>query len=106
MRTRRLLITSFVVLAVGVYLICNYCNGSTGFSFAYPVSGSSLKIDITTTGLPALAGVPLAVLGLLLLTSSVVAALVGEIQTLRAKRKPAEKINLPETRNSDPDPVS
>jgi uncharacterized membrane protein len=92
MNTRRLLIASFLFLASGVSLVCGYCNGTTGFAANIPVSGSSVKIDITTTGLPALAGLPLTVLGLLLLVISVFAAIIGEIRAPRVKKKPTEAV--------------
>ena len=64
---KRLLLLSVVLLAVGVGVIFGYCNGTTGFAVAYPFSGTSLHLDVTTTGIPALIGVTLALLGGLLL---------------------------------------
>jgi hypothetical protein len=63
---RILVIISVACLAIGVGLICYYCNGTTGFSFAYPLSGASLHIDITTTGAPALIGPLLTIFGAVL----------------------------------------
>ncbi len=59
MRSERVLIGSVLFLAVGLGLIFGFCNGTTGFSFGYPFSATSLHIDITTTGVPALAGMAL-----------------------------------------------
>jgi uncharacterized membrane protein len=87
MKTRRLLIVSFIFLAAGVGLICGYCNGTAGFSAGIPLTGSSIKIDITTAGLAAITGVPLTLIGLLLLIFSVIAAIIGEIRAPRTKPK-------------------
>ena len=73
---RVLIIVSIACLAIGVGLIFHYCNGTTNFSFAYPVSGTSLHIDITTTGAPALIGLLLTMLGAFLVIITWVLALV------------------------------
>jgi hypothetical protein len=75
---KRALIVSVVFLAVGVGLIFGFCNGTTGFSFAYPLSGASLHIDITTTGVPALLGVALTVIGAMLLAIAWLLAFVRQ----------------------------
>jgi uncharacterized membrane protein YphA (DoxX/SURF4 family) len=71
------LVIAVVCLAAGIGVIFGYCNGTTGFSFGYPLSASSIHIDITTTGV----GVPIAVglvgLGSFLLIVDTVIALVG-----------------------------
>jgi uncharacterized membrane protein len=74
------LIVAVVLLAGGVGLIFGFCNGTTGFNFGSPISGSSLHIDITTTGVPALAGMALTGLGAFLLVVATVIALVGVFQ--------------------------
>jgi hypothetical protein len=90
MNTRRLLIASFVFLAAGVYLLCAFCHGSTGFQASDTISANSVKIDIATTGWPALAGTPLTIVGLLLLMISFVAAIIGEIRAPRTRRTPSQ----------------
>ena len=90
MNTRRLLIASFVFLAPGIYLLCAYCNGTTGFQASDSIPGNSLTINITTTGYPEIAGLPLTLFGLLLLALSVLAAIVGEIRAPRARKKVEE----------------
>ncbi|HMG87723.1 MAG TPA: hypothetical protein VK574_18455 [Terracidiphilus sp.] len=71
------LVTAVVCLAAGLFVIFYFCNGTTGLSFAYPLSGCSIHIDITTTG----AGVPVAVglvaTGAFLLMIATVIALIG-----------------------------
>lgn len=76
---RALIIISIACLAIGVGLIFYYCNGSTNFSFAYPLSGCSLRIDTTTTGVPALAGLLLTVFGAILVILTWLIALIRPI---------------------------
>jgi hypothetical protein len=71
------LIVAVVFLAGGVGLIFGYCNGTTGFNFGSPISGSSLHIDITTNGVPALAGLALTGAGASLLVVATVIAMIG-----------------------------
>ena len=75
-----ILILSVMCLAVGVGLIFGFCNGTTGFNFGYPMSGTSLHIDITTTGVPALAGLALSMLGAFLLVATFFIAIIGMIR--------------------------
>ena len=72
-----ILVAAVFCLAVGLFIIFYFCNGTTGLSLAYPLSAASIHIDITTTG----AGVPFAVgltlLGCFLLIVATIIALVG-----------------------------
>ena len=77
---RFLLIVSVVCLAVGVALIFYFCQGTTGFSFAYPLAGSSLHLDVTTNGAPAAIGVVLTGFGGFLLAIAWIGALFGSLQ--------------------------
>jgi hypothetical protein len=65
-----------VCLAVGLGVLFAFCHGTTGVQFAYPLSGASVHIDMTTTGLPAIAGSVLTVIGAFLLIVATVIALV------------------------------
>jgi uncharacterized membrane protein YphA (DoxX/SURF4 family) len=71
------LVFAVVCLAAGIGVIFGYCHGTTGLQFGYPLSASSIHIDITTTG----AGVPIAVgllaIGAFLLIVATILALVG-----------------------------
>jgi heme A synthase len=71
------LLVAVACLAAGLFVIFYFCNGTTGLSFAWPLSGSSIHIDITTTG----AGVPIAVAltltGAFLLIVATIIALIG-----------------------------
>jgi hypothetical protein len=81
MRSDRLLIGSVLLLAVGLDLIFGFCDGTTGLSLGYPFSATALHIDITTTGIPALAGMALTAVGCLLLIVSFILASVGQVQS-------------------------
>ena len=87
---RGVLITSVVCLAIGVGVLFAFCHGNTGFQFAYPLSGASVHIDITTTGIPAIVGLILAVAGAFLL---IVATIIAVIETLRddGKTRPMKR---------------
>lgn len=71
------LIVAVVFLAGGVGMIFGFCSGTTGFDFGLPLSGTSLHLDITTTGVPALAGMALTGMGAFLLIIATVIALVA-----------------------------
>lgn len=77
---RFLLIVSVVCLAVGMGLIFYFCHGTTGFSFGYPLAGSSLHLDVTTNGAPAAIGVGLTGFGGLLLAIAWIGALFGSLR--------------------------
>jgi len=77
MRADRPLIGAVLFLGSGLALIIGYCHGTTGFSAAYPFSGSMLHVEMTTTGPGVLGGLALMVIGALFLVWSFLAALVS-----------------------------
>ena len=77
---RLLVILSVLCLALGVGLIFYFCNGTTGFSFAYPLAGSSLHLDVTTNGPAAVSGVVLTAMGALLLVIAWIGAIFGSFK--------------------------
>lgn len=77
MRVDRPLIGAIVFLGAGLALIIGYCHGTTGFSAAYPFSGSVLHIDMTTTGPGVLGGLLLMVLGAFFLVWAFLASIVS-----------------------------
>jgi|GEM_PF-1839818 len=76
-RMKGILVTAVVCLAAGLFVIFNFCHGTTGLSFAYPLSACSIHIDITTTGIGVPGAVGLTLLGAFLLTVATVIALIG-----------------------------
>jgi uncharacterized membrane protein len=89
---RALVIVSIACLAIGVSLIFAYCNGTTNFQFAYPLSGASLHVDVTTTGVPALAGIMLTFVGAVLLI------VTWFVAVFRRARADVETVETPERR--------
>jgi hypothetical protein len=76
MNAERMLIVSVALLALGLGLIF----GSAGFSAAYPASGASFQLSLTTTGIPAEAGVAATVFGIVLLLAAFLQAIVEQVR--------------------------
>jgi hypothetical protein len=81
---RSLLLVSVILLAVGISILFAYCNGTTSLSAGYPFSGTSLHLDVTTTGAPAVIGIPVTLLGAFLL-------IVAWILALFTRAKPVHR---------------
>jgi len=78
MKSDRFVIGAVLFLAAGLGLLFGFTHGATGFTLGYPVSNTSLHVDITTSGIPALAGLPLVAAGTLLLFIALIAAIVAQ----------------------------
>jgi hypothetical protein len=89
MNSERTLIASIVFLGIGLGLIFGYCHGTVSFNAAYPASGASLQIAISTTGMPAMAGFGATAVGAILLAAALVQAIVG--QALRWREAPKDQ---------------
>lgn len=92
MRSERPLIASVVFLATGLSLIFGYCTGTTSLNAAYPLAGSVLHCDITTTGPAALGGIALTAVGILLMLWALLGAIVGQIGLLFRHRDEEDSI--------------
>jgi hypothetical protein len=92
MKADRPLIVSLLLLATGLTLIFAYCTGTSGMNIAYPLSGSALHLDITTTGPAVLGGVILTAIGVLLLVWAFLAAIVCQISLLAGRDKSVDHI--------------
>ncbi len=90
MRADRWLIVSFVSLVTGLWLLFAWCHGYVGLSFAYPLAGTKLTIDTTSTGGVVLIGIPLVILGALLLLIAFFASLVAQFRWSRSAPKKNE----------------
>ncbi len=64
----RLLIVAVLFLGSGLWTLLNYCHGTTGVNFGWPADGSKLSIDLSTMGAAVWIGIPLVLLGLIMLT--------------------------------------
>ena len=88
---RGVLVTAVICLGVGVGVLFAFCHGTTGFTFDVPAStaATSLHIDVTTTGVPAIVGVGLTGAGAFLL---IVATIIALVEIFRSKgQKPPTK---------------
>ena len=94
MKSDRLVIGSVVFLAAGFGLLFGFCDGTTGLNIGYPFSATKLHVDITTTGIPVLAGLPLVAAGSLLLFIALIAAILSQFQ----KPEPFRTSELPAKR--------
>jgi hypothetical protein len=80
MKSDRFVIGAVLFLAAGLALLFGFTNGTTGFTLGYPLSATRLHVDITTSGIPALAGLPLVAAGALLLFIALIAAIVSQFR--------------------------
>jgi len=78
MRTDRWLIAALVFLVGGLWLTFEWGHGNAGLSVAFPAEGTKLVIDITTTGWPVMTGVPLALVGVLLMAVAFISAVIAQ----------------------------
>ena len=91
MNSSRALIGSVLCLALGLGLIFIYCNGNAGFKTGTPLSGNSLQLCITTTGFPAIAGLILLAIGLVLMVWAVIGAIAAQFTTPAASAGNADR---------------
>jgi hypothetical protein len=94
MKSDRLVIFAVLFLAGGLGLLFGFTNGTTGLNVGYPFSETRLHLDLTTTGIPALVGVPLVAAGGLLLLFALVAAIASQFR----REEPVLTLNLPTKR--------
>jgi len=80
MRADRWLLLAVLVLGCGLWVLFAYCHGTAGLAFALPVSGSSVMLDLKTTGAPVLFGIPLTALGVVLLLVAIVSAIMAQFR--------------------------
>lgn len=71
------LVTAVACLAVGIGVLFAFCHGNTSVQLASPLSAASVHVDLTTTGIPAILGLILTVLGAFLLIIATIIALFG-----------------------------
>lgn len=80
MRADRWLLLAVLVLGCGLWILFAYCHGNAGLAFALPVSGSSVSLDLKTTGAPVLIGIPLTAVGAILLLVAIISALMAQFR--------------------------
>lgn len=80
MRADRWLLLAVLFLGCGLWSLFAYCHGNAGLSFAFPVSASSVSLDLKTTGAAVWIGIPLTALGLILMLVAVVSAILAQFR--------------------------
>jgi hypothetical protein len=80
MKSDRMVIGAVLFLAAGLGLLFGFTNGTAGVTLGYPFSATKLHLDITTTGIPVIAGLPLVAAGALLLLFALIAAIVSQFR--------------------------
>ena len=96
MKSDRMVIAAVLFLAAGLGLLFGFCDGTTALNVAYPFSRTSMHLDITSTGIPVLAGLPLVAAGALLLLFAFVAAIAAQFH----RSEPILTLDLPKRRES------
>ena len=89
MRVDHPLVGAVLFLGAGLGLIIAYCHGTTGLNAAYPLSGSSLHLELTINGPAVIGGLSCLVMGALLL---IWAFFVGLISVFAGSDQPFERI--------------
>jgi hypothetical protein len=88
MKSDRMVIGAVLFLSAGLALLCGFTNGTAGVNLGYPFSATKLHVDITTTGIPVIAGLPLVSAGALLLFIALIAAIVSQFRQPEPDRSP------------------
>jgi phosphotransferase system glucose/maltose/N-acetylglucosamine-specific IIC component len=89
MKTSRLLLVAFLLLATGVFLLCNFTHGDAGFSFSSNIPDTKVNLDLTTTGWPTVIGVPCVLFGTIFLCLAFLSAIGKEILLRKTRRTEA-----------------
>ena len=88
MKPDRPLIAAVASLTAGLGLIFGFCDGTVGINAGYPLTGSTLKISITTSGAAALLGPAFTLLGVVLMLVALVCALIAQFRRDKGPLKP------------------
>lgn len=91
MRADRVLIGAGIVLGFGLWLLFAFCHGNFGVGFALPVAGTKFNLDVTTMGVPALVGIPVTIIGIILLVIALLLAIVQQFRPVRPARVEAPR---------------
>ena len=87
----RVLMASILFLGLGLGLILAYSHDSTiGFTAAHPVAAASLQVVIHTDGWPAMAGLVVIAIGVLLLFAALALEVVSEFAARNRHANPRQ----------------
>jgi hypothetical protein len=92
MKSDRWVIAAVLFLAAGLGLLFGFTDGTASMNVGYPFSATKLRVDITTTGIPALVGLPLVAAGTLMLFFALITAIVSQFR--RPEPEPARDLPL------------
>ncbi|MGA2216860.1 MAG: hypothetical protein ABSG51_02155 [Terracidiphilus sp.] len=96
MKPDRFVIAAVVFLAIGLYLIFGYCNGSVTMSAGgASLSAITLNIAVSTSGPGAIGGPVLTGFGVLLLLWALVCALISQARLIASWRRAKDKLKSP-----------
>lgn len=95
------LILAVLFLAAGLTMIFVYGIGTAGFNAAYPVSGASLQMSISTNGPAAIGGLGLTALGLLLMFWALICAIIGQFVNFGTERGRIARLERREQKRLD-----
>jgi hypothetical protein len=97
MKSDRWVIAAVLFLAAGLGLLFGFTDGTTSVNVGYPFSATKLHADITTTGIPALVGLPLVAAGALMLFFALIAAIVSQF-----RRPEPEHVSVVPSKRQEP----
>jgi hypothetical protein len=97
MKSDRWVIAAVLFLAAGLGLLFGFTDGTAGVNLGYPFSATKLHADITTTGIPVIAGLPLVAAGALLLFIALIAAIISQF-----RRPEPERISVVPSKRQEP----
>jgi hypothetical protein len=97
MKSDRMVIGAVLFLAAGLGLLFGFTHGTAGVNLGYPFSATRLHLDLTTTGVPVIAGLPLVAAGAFLLFIALIAAIISQFRG----QEPDRSLDLP-TKRQEP----
>jgi hypothetical protein len=89
MKLGRLLLAAVAFLTAGLWTIIYYCHGSTGLNL--PINESNLHIDLTTTGMAVIVGIPLIAIGAALLAIAILGSVIVQFLPQRDRYSEREE---------------
>jgi uncharacterized membrane protein len=96
MRTDRWLLAALVFLVGGLWLTFEWGHGNVGLSVAFPAESTKLSIDVFTTGWPVITGLPLVLVGVVLMLIALFTAIVAQFHRPdEAERDSMTRLKIP-----------
>jgi len=100
MRSGRVLIAAVVFLVAGIWVLFEFTHGTAGLNVSSDLAGNNVSLDMTTTGLPAVIGLPLLGIGMLLMLIAFIGAIVMQfrrpVDIVRGEETPRREVPFEE----------